>query len=124
MNNHLGPEDQAQSDNWGLVLPFIACESKGGPYEDVSYVAGFQTGTVYAALGAIKSVGGSSYGIIAYRTLGAQLDLIAMHHGFTIITHQTMFSDEHGIMVESEHWMYWQCSLPEGTYQHRRFQQQ
>lgn len=35
-----------------LVMPFVVCTSEGGPYEDESFVAGWDLGTLDARLDA------------------------------------------------------------------------
>lgn len=56
-----------------LVLPFIACKSAGGKYDDASFTAGFAMGQAYSE---------GRFGGIADRYYQAdlipQLDLIAM----------------------------------------------
>lgn len=64
-----------------LVMPFISCASRGGPYDDDAFVAGFQTGAVDALLAAgLTPPPGRPY----YKVLLPQLDLIAMRYGRTV----------------------------------------
>ena len=110
--------DQPESGGWGLVLPFVVCRSQGGPYDDDSFVAGFQAGQVYRALAAIAAVEGDGLTATVRADLGKQLDLIAMHHGFQYIEHDETFRDERGMPILAEGWMTWRCSrtaMPPGS---------
>lgn len=66
--------------DFGLVLPFTVVKSKGGPFDDDAYAAGFEAGRVWAELDhRPRSLTGS------YRTVNVpQLDLIAMHFGYSL----------------------------------------
>lgn len=61
---------------FGLVLPFVACESAGGPYEDQAFVAGFQAGQLASAMEALRP--GQSVEATVVAPLERQVDLIAM----------------------------------------------
>lgn len=66
-----------------LVMPFVAVASTGGPYDDESYSAGWEAGTVDAELRALPlSVDQATYTLRADHL--AQFDLIAMRHGWTV----------------------------------------
>lgn len=67
---------------YGLVIPFVACASKGGPYDDDAFVAGYQAGRIDNALSVARTVGTTGLKATAATSLVRQLDLIAMHHGF------------------------------------------
>lgn len=75
------PEQPASYD---LVIPFVACKSQGGPYDDQSFVAGYQAGRIDAALTSLKPVGGTELRATIRTDLTRQIDLIAMHHGFSM----------------------------------------
>lgn len=66
------PEDGDQE----IVMPFIACQSQGGVYDDESFVAGFWLGKIWS----IMAVGGNFVGNVP-EFLVPQLDLAAMHYG-------------------------------------------
>jgi hypothetical protein len=80
-----------------LVLPFIVCKSKGGPYDDDSFSAGFAIGTLWLQLGSQMNAGivGRFYqlpsGVFRNEVL-PQVDLIAMHFG--LVTHFEPYDDE------------------------------
>lgn len=108
-------DDKAEANGWSLVLPFVACRSQGGPYEDDAFVAGFQTGQVDRALAAIAAVGGDGLTAMVREDLGPQLDLIAMRYGFHHVETVAEFADEHGVAVPSGGWMTWTCSRREAS---------
>jgi hypothetical protein len=94
------PLDQPEFDGYALVLPFVACQSHGGPYDDESFVAGFRAGQVDRALAVIAAVEGDGLAVQAESELVKQLDLIAMHRGFPA----TAVTDVgHG-------WVLWECA--------------
>lgn len=76
--------DESGSVEYGMVMSFVACRSQGGPYNDQSFVAGFQVGTIDGALAAAAGIGASILPVAhcVYRALLGQLDLIAMRHGY------------------------------------------
>lgn len=69
---------------YGMVMPFVACATQGGPYDDQSFVAGYQAGQIDQSLAIIDRVGlaGAAVAHCVYRALLGQLDLIAMRHGY------------------------------------------
>jgi hypothetical protein len=79
------PADEPEAEGYDLVVPFIACLSQGGPYDDDSFVAGFQAGRVDQALAAGAAVGATEVAITVLTPLVKQLDLIAMNRGFPIV---------------------------------------
>ena len=67
------------SESYGLSLPFVCVESVGGPYEDEAFVAGFQVGSIVAAL----SSASTQYLDATVRSgVVDQLDLAAVAHGY------------------------------------------
>lgn len=76
--------DRPEGDGMSLVLPFVACQSKGGPYEDTAFAAGFQCGEIDRALAAAVAASATTVRFPMVRTaLLPQLELIAMHRGYT-----------------------------------------
>lgn len=61
-----------------LVVPFVACESSGGPYDNNAFVAGFQMGQLSELLDGEALV----CQMTIYSTLRVQADLIAMSTGY------------------------------------------
>lgn len=78
--------DQPEEVDWGPVMPFVVCASKGGPYDDDAFVAGYQAGQLDKALAAARTVGATEVRGLALSALVPQLELIGMHHGFPYIT--------------------------------------
>jgi hypothetical protein len=76
------PEDV----DYGMVLPFVVVASKGGPFDDDAYVAGFEAGQMFESLSHIRMHSPDIYMKLAMPVHAAnrdQLDLIAMHYGLT-----------------------------------------
>ncbi len=66
---------------YSLVVPFIPVASRGGPYDDTAYTAGYEMGLIDACL----HVGAVHEAII--RTANTlQADLIAMRRGYVCQT--------------------------------------
>lgn len=87
----------ADEGEYALVMPFVACESQGGPYDDTAFVAAYNCATVAETLRTLAHL--HTNGLTAATVeryvrpdLIPQLDLIAMKHGFTL-THEPW--DEH-----------------------------
>lgn len=64
-----------------LVMPFVVVASKGGPYDDASFVAGWSCAEVDQALGAVSPWNATFSRTVRTEVL-PQLDLIAMKHGY------------------------------------------
>lgn len=79
----------SNDEEWAeLVMPFVAVTSKGGPYDDAAYVAGYEMGVLEGQLsGAHDPVEGTSgppgVGTVRWirKANADQVDLIAMKHG-------------------------------------------
>lgn len=85
---------------YGLLYPFLAVESKGGPYPDVAFVAGAQLGRVDQVLesapAATKEVSAT-----VYTELVTTLELAAMARGFPVMTAKTIeATDQYPAMPE------------------------
>jgi len=82
---------------FGLVMPFVVVTSKGGPYQDDAFVAGFQCGTIAASLELAMPLNVDRLFWPIFRTaLAPQIDLLAMRFGF-----------HHVEVVSSEEWPEW-----------------
>jgi len=69
-----------------LLIPFVVCTSKDGPYDDEAFAAGFACGEIHQALNQAACTGRVTalrFPIVRAALL-RQLDLIAMHHGFAM----------------------------------------
>lgn len=64
---------------YGLVMPFVVCASKGGPYDDEAFVAGAEYGQLHSLL-ALSPPSHEAY--VRSKSV-PQLDLLAMHFGYT-----------------------------------------
>lgn len=65
---------------FGLLMPFVVVESKGGPYVDDAYVAGFEAGRIDGQL----NVGPRRLTTLAHVGNLPQLDLLAMNQGYAM----------------------------------------
>lgn len=65
---------------YGLVMPFVVCESKGGPYDDEAFVCGWEA----ASIDALLAAGPDEVERTVHAGLLPQLDLIAMEHGYML----------------------------------------
>lgn len=85
MTEPFEPDDQAQTGHrtYGLVMPFVVCQSKGGPYQDDAFCAGWQCGEIDKALEVAAATQAQTVYIEQARTaLIPQLELIGMRYGF------------------------------------------
>lgn len=69
------------SAEYDLVMPFVTVTSKGGPHDDVAYVAGWEMGQLDYRL-ALAAFGGHNVPPTVLRRENLpQIQLIAMKHG-------------------------------------------
>jgi hypothetical protein len=80
------PLDEPEGDGYELLVPFVACVSQGGPFDDNSFVAGFQAGQLDQALAAAAVVTATEVVVMTFTALTRQLELIAMRRGFPLMT--------------------------------------
>lgn len=73
---------EAEGVEYGLVMPFVVCASKGGPYEDQAFVAGVQFGGLWT----LAQAGLTPILAMVYKELIPQIDLLAMNFGYTLDT--------------------------------------
>lgn len=70
-----------EQDNYDLLMPFLPVRSKGGPYDDDAFVAGYEMGLLDMQL-----VSKPPPDLLPNRAIHienrGQADLIAMRHGF------------------------------------------
>jgi hypothetical protein len=74
------PEPGGEAE-YGLVMPFLPVASKGGPYDDDAFVAGYEMGRLDAELKA--SPGLRRVETMVHSPNAGQADLLAMQHGYT-----------------------------------------
>lgn len=86
--------DDESTEAMSLVVPFTVCKSQGGPYEDQSFTAGFQAGSMFTMLEVTKLLGGANtMPRVAYQQLVPLLDLIAMRFGYTVDYDMSEYAD-------------------------------
>lgn len=74
-------EREDHEPEYGLVMPFVNVVSKGGPYDDLAYCAGWHMGGLDARLEHRHLARVSE----TIRTADAsQADLLAMKHGYSV----------------------------------------
>jgi len=73
-----------EEGEYSLVMPFVACVSKGGPYDDDAFVAGYQAALLSGQLKMGSAIGAKHFETVAYSGLSEQLDLIAMQWGYSV----------------------------------------
>lgn len=75
---------QHEGVEYGLVMPFVVCTSKGGPYQDGAYVAGWEAGSLDTTL-KLTASGFPAERMVFPQPFHAdnrdQIDLIAMQYG-------------------------------------------
>lgn len=75
--------DEEEDIEFGLVMPFVVCESQGGPYQDDSFVAGYELGMLAARLESKPA-----FLRLPLRTASMrQVDLIAMRYNYSLRQH-------------------------------------
>ena len=67
---------------YGLLMPFVVCESQGGPYADEPFVAGYRIGHLDAQLQYERPPFWEGY--VAPSDV-PQIDLLAMRHGYNTV---------------------------------------
>lgn len=75
--------EQCDPASFGLIMPFVTVQSKGGPHDDTSYVAGFEMGALDAILAITADIATTVTRTI-HADNAAQADLIAMKHGYWV----------------------------------------
>lgn len=95
------PLDQPVPEGMALVVPFVVCRSVGGPYDDDSFVAGFQAGEIDKALQVAAAAGASTATWTVRTALVSQLELLAINRGFGYMaTAEVGESEDHEAMPE------------------------
>lgn len=89
MTDPTDPPEPGDDGTYGLVMPFVICEDQGGPFDGSGFVAGYVCGTLDKTLEALAASFHTTAGTATVQQyvdprVIPQLDLIAMHHGFTI----------------------------------------
>jgi hypothetical protein len=79
-----------------LAVPFICCQSNGGPYDDLSFAAGYQAGILDQEM----KEGTQPVTATIQGSLFKQIDLLAMHRGWVLV----MLAGP-GIKTDDEEWV-------------------
>lgn len=66
---------------YDIVLPFVVCQSQGGPYEDDAYVAGYEIGEISTMLAQNAFL---EWERPVHTGNLAQLDLVAMRWSYIV----------------------------------------
>jgi hypothetical protein len=82
----------SNEQEYDLVVPFVVVASKGGPYDDEAYCAGWQMATVDSKLANCPE-GLKGLRMVVYSANRPQADLVAMRHGFTTIVEDTEYDE-------------------------------
>ena len=72
-------------NGWNLLMPFIVCQSKGGPYDDDAFTAGWHCGSIDAELTALYMYPNPKPSYTVRAEMVPQLELIGMRHGFPVL---------------------------------------
>jgi hypothetical protein len=92
---------ERQDHGMSLVLPFVVVESKGGPYADEPFVAGYQAGEIDARLAQAELIGADVVRVaMVRRALLPQLELHGMRYGFNVLEPTEPHHEEAG----SDYW--------------------
>lgn len=78
--------DSDQDPEYELLMPLVVCKSNGGPYDDKSFVVGMRYSEVMFGLQTLPLFGIVEYTSWVEPDLVPQLDLLAMHYGWTVTT--------------------------------------
>ena len=76
---------------YGLVMPFVVCQSQGGPYEDEAFVVGWALGQLDIELGQAAAERRPLLNRSVRPAALPQVELLAMKHGF--LTAAEVFED-------------------------------
>lgn len=71
----------ADDHGFELVMPFVLCQTQGGPYDDAAFASGWRLGSLDARLEFERPDGHSMY---VEPPDVKQLDLVAMRHRYSV----------------------------------------
>jgi len=95
-----------ESSEFGLVVPFVICQSQGGQLDDEAFTIGYELGSIDAELSMCASLFAQPPARYVHAVGLAQLDLLAMRRGY--LMHQ-------GELDESEEWARVEFEMQEGV---------
>lgn len=81
MSEHYDGDDAFEDDvRYGLLMPFVVCQSQDGPYDDAAFVAGASfTAHQQQLIAAPNTLKWAAY---VFPEMVPQYDLLAMDNGF------------------------------------------
>lgn len=71
----------SEQSGYELIMPFLPVQSRGGPYDDHAYAAGYEMGHLAATLAMYEP---PTLDITIHATNHEQADLVAMRHNYFI----------------------------------------
>ena len=77
-------EDEDAASQFELVMPFVVVTSKGGPYDDEAFVAGWSCAVIDQALAALAPWRATFQRTVRTAVV-PQVDLIAMKHEYALM---------------------------------------
>lgn len=77
-------EEMSDAEAYGLVMPFVLVQSRGGPYEDQAFVSGYSLGRLDYELSVARALTMTPSTRYERAADQPQADLIAMRYGFTL----------------------------------------
>jgi hypothetical protein len=81
----MSDEQPDDGEGYELVMPFVATESHGGPYDDQAFVAGYATAQLDQVLRLAAAAQVSALTATIRVELAGQLDLIGMRWGYGLV---------------------------------------
>jgi len=78
-----------EDSGYVLLMPFVLSQSNGGPYDDKAFAAGMTCGQFWAELETVAAHGALPRPRYVRPEYIPQLDLIAMHFGYTLTAGDT-----------------------------------
>jgi hypothetical protein len=77
-------EPHPTEGEYTAVMPFILCQSEGGPYDDAAFIAGATCGALIEELRVLRLTTATPHERYMNAKYLPQIDLIAMANGYTI----------------------------------------
>lgn len=78
------PDEADDPEGYSLVMPFVVVASRGGPFDDQAYAAGWEMGAIEVRLQMACLLGLGLPHVTVLRSNLPQIELLAMKHGLLI----------------------------------------
>lgn len=91
----MSEHEHEEEGTYDLVMPFVVCASRGGPFGDEAFVAGCQFGELADRARGMRM--GMTIRAMVDARLEPQVDLLAMRHRLTVTVERF---DDHPTWVE------------------------